>query len=105
MCLADDGTPLYPFFGGILDIFGVMFTLDNGDLLGLWSNGDVPGLGLNYGYNVIRPTADGFELLGSQFEGVAVTAVPEPGALALLSTGLLGVFGWRRSAGRKSRLG
>jgi len=105
VCLADDGTPLYPFFGGILDIFGVMFTLDNGDLLGLWSNGDVPGMGLNYGYNVIRPTADGYELLGSQFEGVAVTAVPEPGALALLSTGLLGVFAWRRSAGRERRIG
>lgn len=105
VCLADDGTPLYPFYGGVLDIFGVMFTLDNGDLLGLWSNGDVPGLGLNYGYNVIRPTAAGYELLGSQFEGVALTAVPEPGALALLSTGLLGVLGWRRSAGKKRRLG
>lgn len=100
VCLADDGSILYPFSGGFLDIFGVMFTLDSGDLLGLWSNGVMPGVGLNYGYSVIHPTTDGYKLLGSQFNGVAATAVPEPGSMWLFGTGLLGLVTWRRSVGK-----
>lgn len=104
VCLDDHGNPLYPFSGGFLDIFGVMFTLESGDLVGLWSNGDMPGMGLNYGYNVIHPTTNGYELLGSQFNGVMAVAVPEPASLSLMSIGLLGVFAWRRTAKAMPRL-
>lgn len=105
VCLDDQGNPLYPFAGGSLDIFGAMFTLDNGNLLGLWSNGVVPGAGLNYGYNLIHPSSSGFELLDSQAEGVVAAPVPEPGTLALFSVGLLGVFAWRRKEQAQPALG
>ncbi|MGH7210102.1 MAG: hypothetical protein ACREF1_01380, partial [Acetobacteraceae bacterium] len=53
-----DGSPItcggYPFSGGFLDVFGVMFELNNGDLVDLFSNGDVPSLGsLIYGAVVV----------------------------------------------------
>ena len=33
----------YPFSGGVLDVYGVAFTIANGDAVDLWSNGVVPG--------------------------------------------------------------
>ena len=33
----------YPFFGGVLDVYGVAFTIANGDAVDLWSNGVLPG--------------------------------------------------------------
>lgn len=29
----------YPFHGGILDIYGLLFTINNGDVVKFWSNG------------------------------------------------------------------
>jgi len=107
VCVDDKGNPKYPFSGGFLDVFGAVLTLDSGALVGLWSNGVMPGIGLNYGYNVIAPTQVGFELLDSQFNGVTAVAVPvpEPDTESLLSLGLLCGFAWRRSAKTKPRLG
>jgi hypothetical protein len=82
----------YPFSGGFLDIFGVMFTLDNGNLLGLWSNGVTPG-GLTYGYSVLSPGDGGYVKDAS---GTLVASVPEPNFLWLLGAGLVGFFAWRR---------
>jgi hypothetical protein len=71
LCLID-GTPVYPFSGGFLDLLGVMFTLNNGNLVDLWSFGDTapvflgptwPG-GLTYGLKVMSPTdVGGYEVL------------------------------------------
>lgn len=90
----------YPFAGGFLDVYGVVFTLENGDLLDLWSNGFMPGLGLNYGAILFAPAAQNYTVLASEFNG-ARAAVPAPRGLWLFGAGLLGLFAWRRSIEQK----
>lgn len=85
-------TPAYPFSGGFLDIFGVMFTLDNGTLLGLWSNGVTPG-GLNYGISLLTPSDGGYAIAATD---TVVASVPEPGSVWLFGAGLVGLLAWRR---------
>lgn len=92
----------YPFSGGFLDVYGVMFELDNGNLVGLWSDGVVPpGFsgtpgGLTYGLSVLTPTDSGYSISSSQFAG-AMASVPEPKFMWLFGAVLLGLFAWRRS--------
>ncbi len=82
----------YPFSGGFLDIYGILATLGNGEVVNIWSNGVEPGESLpDYGVSV----ATSAQSLDAVEGGVAVT--PEPGTLALLATGALGVFFKRRS--------
>lgn len=108
VCLVDvDGTlvPTYPFSGGFLDIYGVMFTLGNGDLLGLWSDGNASGYMAagepGYGFSVLTPVADGkYQIMDYAFAGT-VASVPEPGFIWMFGAGLLGLFAWRRSAEKK----
>ncbi len=90
------GSPItcvgYLGFGGFLDIYGVMFTLGNGDVVDLWSNGAIPGgPPLNYGVAVIDPMNTVLD-----FQVGGLRAVPEPGSLCLLATGVLGGLAWRR---------
>lgn len=102
-----DGSPQtcwdYPFYGGFLDPYGVMFKLSNGGFLDLWSFGVVaPGAlgpgsgGLTYGMAVIEALPDGgYNVLpGPPF---AMASVPEPNFLWLFGAALLGLFAWRRS--------
>ncbi|MCD6681907.1 MAG: hypothetical protein LT102_14885 [Burkholderiaceae bacterium] len=94
------GDPPYTFHGGFLDIFGVLFTLENGDLVHLWSDGvttkgafgpDWPG-GLTFGLNVYtRTDGGGYEEESAQFAG-AFAAVPEPDILWLFGAALLGLL-------------
>lgn len=111
-----DGSPLvcppvgptpYTFYGGFLDIFGAMFALDNGGVVGLWSDGNVPAgafgpgmpadAGVTYGLSVFAPAAGGgYTMSSSQFAGVRAT-VPEPNFLWMFGAALLGWFAWRRS--------
>lgn len=95
-----DGSPRtcwdYPYSGGFLDPYGVMFTLDNGGFLDLWSDGVMPG-GLSYGFAVILPTLEGNVISDFQFSGVRA-AVPEPDFLWLFGAMVLGLFAWRRNA-------
>lgn len=108
VCLVDvNGTlvPTYPFSGGFLDIYGVMFTLDNGNLLGLWSIGSASGYvapgAPDYGFSVLAPVADGkYQILDYAFAGT-VASVPEPGSIWMFGAGLLGLLAWRRSAEKK----
>lgn len=95
-----DGSPItctdYPGSGGFLDVYGVLFTLDNGDTVDLWSNGRGPHLPpLNYGAIVIDPT----DTIVDNQSGLAAS-VPEPAAISILGIGLLGLglLGRRRSA-------
>ncbi len=102
ICLVD-GTLVYPFSGGFLDLMGVMFTLDNGSFVDLWSFGDTaPGFfgpswpgGLTYGMSLIQPkVGGGYEVLDAP--PFASASVPEPNFLWLLGAAMVGLFAWRR---------
>lgn len=96
----------YPFAGGLLDPYGAMFTLGNGDVVDLFSFGDtfVPTgakVYLQYGFEVIDPS-NGGTLLDPEFGGVRA-AVPEPEFLWLFGAAVPGMFAWRRSAEMRKR--
>jgi hypothetical protein len=82
----------YPFFGGILDIYGTVFKLDNGDYVNFWSNGVTPG-GLNYGIAV----TDKINVL--DYTGGVALAAPEPTTWTLMVLG----FGFAGAALRRQR--
>lgn len=89
------GSPIdcgdFSFTGTLLDVYGVAFTA-GGYTVNVWGDGDLYGPGTTtYGIAVV----DGSQALDDQFSGVDVQ-VPEPGSLASLGTGLLGVLAWRR---------
>ncbi len=85
----------YPVHGGFLDIYGLLFDIGGGRIVNFWSNGDFSMTGTGpIDYGVAVATHDtALDYVGG---GVAVAAVPEPGAFALLGSGLIGMLVWRR---------
>lgn len=83
----------YPFFGGVLDIYGLVFTLLDGKAVNLWSAGDFGG-GPTYGLGV----TDGRSVLDYVDSGVSLSAVPEPATWALMIAGfgMVGAVARRR---------
>ena len=83
----------YPFSGGFLDIYGMVFTLAGGNAVNLWSNG-FQGPNLSYGVGV----TDGIDLL--DYNGaITLTAVPEPATWSLMIGGFaMTGLGMRRRA-------
>ena len=89
----------YPFHGGFLDIYGLMFEIGGGKVVDLWSNGDFSGTGSGpIDYGVAVATHD----MALDYVSGAVTVTPEPNAVALLGTGLLGLLAWRRAARKRA---
>ena len=73
--------------------------LTYGRVLNFWSNGDFSGTGngpIDYGVAVATHNV-ALDYVGG---GVAV-ATPEPGAVVLLGSGLLGMLVWRRRSSRQ----
>ena len=94
----------YPFFGGVLDVYGLAFTLANGDAVDLWSNGVFPGSTVaDYGLTFATPipaTDPDYTVSAAQYIAGGVTvAVPEPSSWAMMVLGFagLGFAGYRRS--------
>jgi PEP-CTERM motif len=92
----------YPLHGGFVDIYGLLFDIGGGRVVDFWSNGDLSGTGagpIDYGVGVATP-AIALDYVG----GGVVSATPEPGALGLLGSGMLGMLVWRRRAARRKSI-
>jgi hypothetical protein len=87
----------YQIHGGFLDIYGLLFNIGGGEVVNLWSNGD-PTDTPPFDYGVaVATSATSLDYVSS---GVSIT--PEPSALGLLGSGLLGMLVWRRASRLKS---
>jgi hypothetical protein len=85
----------YTVHGGFLDIYGLLFNIDGGKVVNLWSNGDFTGTGsgpIDYGVAVVTPESALHYVAG----GVSASPVPEPGTFGLVGIGLVSVLTWRR---------
>ncbi len=78
----------YAVFGGFLDIYGLLFTIDGGYTVNFWSNGD-SGSGVDYGVGVATAA------LQYDYVSTGVTLVPEidPAGMGSVLALVAGVFG------------
>ncbi len=93
----------YPAAGGFLDIYGLMFNIGNGQVVDFWSNGAFGNSpAFDYGVAVAGPGQVGNTSAALDYVSGGVTVSPEPSAFALLGSGLLGMWAWRRRASRQN---
>jgi PEP-CTERM motif len=85
----------YDYGGGILDIYGLFFKLNNGDVVNVWSNGITPFAPFSYG-TAVATGPDSQDPEGLDYQSAGVQVIPEPASLTLLGGGLLTLLAWRR---------
>ena len=79
----------YPFYGGDFDVYGLVFNVAGKYEGGLWSDGNIPNVGLVYGAGDATTTS----ILNNPNQGsgvpvhLAISAAPEPGSMFLLALG------------------
>lgn len=86
-----NGSPVvcdFPWTGTLLDVYGIAFTLDTGDSVDLWGDGDLGGGPLTYGVGVLNNGKPSYAQRNSQFSGVNF-AVPAPDSALMLASGLV----------------
>lgn len=88
----------YPFSGGFVDIYGLLFYIPGGDAVNFFSNGLLPGAtSVDYGVAVVSSAQVlDYVSTGVVSPAVATAMTPEPGSLCLLGTGVVGLFLRRR---------
>jgi PEP-CTERM motif len=90
----------YTVHGGFLDIYGLLFDIGGGTVVNLWSNGDFSGTGagpIDYGVQVATAATSLDYVSGG-------VSAPEPAALGLFGSGLVGLLLWRRRSARPRSL-
>jgi len=87
----------YPFHGGFLDIYGLVFTTSGGIAVNFWSNGDFGG-GPTYGAGVTDGT-DVLDYVGD----IAVRSVPESATWAMMVAGF-GIAGMSMRLRRRTNV-
>ena len=95
-----DGAPqtcLNVNYGGVLDDYSLMFQLQNGDVVDVWSDGNTfPGSSATF-YGAAVANADGVILdyhdncVGQDCSGSLILSVPEPSTWSMLGLGFLGL--------------
>ena len=84
----------YPFSGGVLDIFGVLFNVNDAGTtytVNLYSDGVLPGIGLVYGLNVaegVTTINNGLGDSGVYLASFTSSPVPEPAKISYLLVGV-----------------
>ncbi len=87
----------YQVHGGFLDIYGLLFDIGGGRVVDFWSAGDFTGTGtgpVSYGVAVATHST------ALDYVSGDVSVSPEPGALGLLGSGLVGMLVWRWRSSR-----
>ena len=91
----------FPFHGGFVDFYGLLFDIGGGRVGNFWSNGDFTGTGtgpIDYGVAVAT------QATSLDYVSGGVSATPEPNLVGLLGSGLVGILVWRRRASRQRSL-
>lgn len=85
----------YPFPGGLVDTYGIVFDIAGGYSAEVWSDGFAPGT-TDPVYNAADADASGFldypDPTYGQGVPVTLLATPEPSSFAFLGAGVLGLF-------------